>query len=200
MALPATDAFTNTTNTHLSDHSASWTNNTGEIEIHDNTARGDNNNANSLYHWSGDTFDGDHYSEATCAIISASGGNRGGVACRIPSTAFTCYAFPGNSVNSTLYKYVAGSETTLESGGAAFTISDLIYIEASGTTIDAKINSVSEWGGTTDSSLSGGSAGINIRDNHINVRLDDWTGDNLGAGPAGTILPQVMHHYYEGPA
>lgn len=81
-------------------------------------------------------------------------------------------------------KKVAGTETQLGDSLVTVADSDLIRIEASGTTITCKINGSTIFT-VTDSSLSSGAAGWGGEGNGAtSMFLDDWEGGNLG--PAGT--------------
>lgn len=183
MALPATDAFTGTDGTALATYSASWTVMQGSIQISSNTARGMSSAGNADALWNADTFSDDQYSQAV--ISERASGIYVAVSLRA-SGANTYYQASfdnGSGGFAGLYKVVSGTATLLGSHGAA-AVSDLIRIEATGTTIVSKKNGTTLVT-VTDSAIASGSAGFGFYSTSGTApRIDDWEGGNIGGGGA----------------
>ena len=156
MALPATDSFTNSNGTALQSHNSNWTINVGAFDIQSNGCHPNSSATEEMAHWSGDSFDADQYSDATW--VDGAAFTYVGVAARVAASAHTGYEFVSDSNDASYFgKFVSGSYTEFSSG-AVFDASDVVRIEADGTTIAAYLNDV-EWDSTTDSAISNGSAG-----------------------------------------
>lgn len=93
-----------------------------------------------------------------------------------------CYLFECTAGDRYFSKKVAGTETQLADDGGSPSVNDILRLEASGTTITAKINGTTIFT-VTDSALSSGSAGIFAEGNDITSLGDNWEGGNL-AGAA----------------
>ena len=128
MALPATDAFTNTDGVQLTAHSASWTLNPvsgGNADIQGNKLAPDSADTNdSAAHWNADSFSNDQYAQAVFGTAGGAGWGIG-VACRVATAAtLTYYMFYGHSgVTYATYfaKSVAGTWTQFGSTTAELT-------------------------------------------------------------------------------
>lgn len=136
----------------------------------------------------------DQYSEVK--LITCAASCFPGAAVRASAAANTYYLgflFNGFGAGQSCWiaKRVAGAQTTLSTGDttATWATTDLIYIEAQGTTLKCKHNStvVST---ITDSSIASGNAGIMIEDDAgtPTATIDDWDGGNFSAG--GTRQPR----------
>lgn len=184
MALPATDTFTVGANTDLSAY-ANWTVNVGELEVVNvgDDLRGKNNNGYSLAYWDADAFGNDHYSQFT-ASDTTEAVDEMGPAVRVHASAHTGYYFRGNGANCELYKVVAGSHSSIATGGAAWAAAEDIRLEVIGTTLDPKIDGTTEatLGQQTDSAIASGSAGVQAFENEQDLRLDDFEADDLAGG------------------
>lgn len=196
MALPATDAFTAANGTVLTTYSASWTNNNGTFAINTNSVHPNSGVADdAAAHWNADVFSNDQYSQGTIVALGAT--IYIGVSVRCHASAFTFYQFNSDSADGCyLDKYVAGVYTQLGSTGGVFAVSDVIYLQASGTTLTPKKNgsTVVTPGAQTDSAITSGSAGIGGAGNGSTSRLDSWEGGNLGG--ATTASPPILHRAY----
>lgn len=208
MALPATDAFTDTNGTALESHDANWTmigtgGNSSSWAINTNAAYPDSTTSN-FARWDGDTFGDDQYSQAVLAAIDAAGSGRFGLAVRITSPGADtadkdgyCFAVRNWSGNEARYLYSVtdASETILDSDGTASSTSEVLRIEANGTTIRALVDDV-EILSATDSTHTSGSAGLYANNKSTSdCRLDDWEGGNLGTGTGTSTIALAMHHY-----
>ena len=190
MALPATDGFAAANGTALTTYSASWTNNGSTFAIFSNALRC-SNAAEGAAHWNADTFSNDQY--ATATVVAITNVSYIGVSVRCHATATTFYGFEANSNDASyLFKYVAGVSTQLGSTGAVFTVTDVLRLEASGTTITPKVDgsTLNPPGAQTDSSISSGFAGVVGAGSDTGSRIDNWEGGNLGGG-GGIVHPVV---------
>lgn len=187
MALPATDAFTAADGTALTTYSANWTNNGSTFSITSNALRCSSSSEGAA-HWNADTFGNDQYATATVTAITSFAYI--GVSVRCHASATTFYGFESNSNDASyLFKYVAGVSTTLGSTGAVFTVTDVLRLEASGTTITPKVDgaTLNPPGAQTDSSISSGYAGVVGAGNDSGSRIDNWEGGNLGGGGGSSV-------------
>lgn len=145
---------------------------------------------NSAYN---QTFTDDQYAE--CKIVGGTANNNtswAGPAVRINTTNGAAYVLgyisQGASSFLRIFHY-GGSGVSAQSTtyglGAALAASDVIRLEASGTTLTAKLNgaTVLTW---TDSSLTSGKAGLHVYAWAANTDfyLDDWGGGDLGGSSA----------------
>jgi hypothetical protein len=188
MALPATDNFTTGSDQALATYSASWTQNNGAANVLDATDDVVSfDNSDWLAHWNADSFDDDQYAQL---VLSAVGEDTWiGPSARVAASATTGYLIDCRSkVGATskyLSKLVAGSWTTLASSTNSYSVSDLIRLEAEGSTITPLVNGSedTDLGAQTDSAITSGSAGLAGYGKFAPVsRGDDWEGGNLAAG------------------
>lgn len=191
MALPATDAFTNSNGTALATHSSSWTiNGPGGLEIQDNACESNSASNDVVAAWNADTFNENHYSQVTLDIKSGgSGGNIGpAVRCAAASTqSYMYFLWPGGN-ESFLARLSSGDAyTEIASGGDNWAVDDVLKIDAAASNISAYVNgSLDATIGTqTDSTHTGGGAGIFAFDNDTDFAVDNFEGDDL---PFGTII------------
>lgn len=182
MALPATDAFTNSNGTSLVSHSASWTQNTGAAYIQSN-ALASNTSGNEMgAHWNADTFDADQYSQGT--LVATSSNVFIGPAVRVAASASTYYGYYLDNNETYMFKMVSGSWTQIGGSGSGSSGGISLRLEVSGTTLTPiRAGSTdSSVGAQTDSSIASGSAGVTGYGNSVSTRFDDWEGGNLGGG------------------
>jgi hypothetical protein len=188
MALPATDAFTDTNGTTLTDHDSSWVWHSkyagSFMEIQSNALDMAGGGGDiKLYGWEADTFSDDQYSEAT--LINEVNGTEIGVAVRVSESACTAYIYEADLNETFFAKVIAGTWTDLGSTGGGWDVNDVVRIEAEGTTITPYVNSVVDsgvGGAATDSSISSGNAGVCGYGSGSTSRIDDWEGGDLGGG------------------
>lgn len=207
MALPKTETFTDSNFVALETHDAGWTQvggGTPKVDIYNNGARLDTASYQVVgARWTGDTFNADQSSEATVKSIAAGASIRTGVFVRGSGTGtgFTGYVAWVYSVDSKLYVYEFDGITNGGAGGAnlsgalnTIVANDVIKIWAEGSNIHASVNGTectgSPW---TSSDISGTSTspGFIVSD-YGTPQIDDWTGDNFGAG-GGSAKPA---YYY----
>lgn len=197
-ALPATDVFTNTNGTVLSTHNANWVRNSaaGTLVITSNALRAAYYTDDVIYHWAGDTFANDQYSQATFTAI-ASNYYYMGLAVRAASGATdTEYYFTSGGVDTNVYvfKRVTGTSTNIQTvASSAFAVNDVARMESEGTTIRVKKNGTA-FSTNTDSSISSGYAGVAGTADADGTRIDSWEGGNLSAG-SGVIPPKIKRLY-----
>jgi len=193
VVLPATDNFTGSNGDALDVYSANWTCNDGgsgddEVEIQSNAAAAaDSSSDEGAQHWNADAFNADQYSEAT--VVSLSAAELIGVACRCASgSTATFYGWYSDSGVSYLFEVSAGAWSQIGTDGTAFGATDVVRIEAEGTTITGKINGGTDKSGT-NGNISSGSAGLCAYGPSTSARVDNWEGGNLGA--AGGVIGQI---------
>ena len=183
-ALPITDAFTGVNGTDLSAYSANWTVMTGgaasDMQISTNAVI-PNAAGRSGYRWTGDTFDGNHYAQGTLVLIT--GGADMGVAVRCQSGTNSLYSYYGNGAKS-MNRMDSGTNTALGSGGAT-TVNDRLFLSADGSTIRGVLNGALDTGIAgnpfTDTTYTGGGAGLAGNTANANNQLDNWVAGNLPA-------------------
>ncbi len=197
MALPGTDAFTDTNGTSLTAHSANWTANNGNAQINTNELAPNLAGDDLLVRWSADTFNNDQYAQAVASLLAFLSTAYIGLAVRASTSgANTTYGVEWAYGDQWyLYKTVAGTDTNLASGSpSAWSQGDTIRLEAEGTTVRVKRNST-QFTTQTDSAIASGAAGVVGNGTATNVsRLDSWEGGNLGGG-GGPVIPVFMAQY-----
>lgn len=139
----------------------------------------------ALAYWNANSCPNDQYSQG----VAYSGGTSSplGVAVRIQGSGENYYGFYCTSSTWTLFKVVAGTATTLDSGSHALTTNDILYLQAQGSTLTAKIN------GTvvstkTDSSFTSGQPGFASEGTSSSNGLKTWT--------AGSLIPTLSSGQY----
>lgn len=189
MVAVAYDIFTGTTSDSLYTYSSKWTDVHGNFTIQTNALALDNS-SHSCGSWNADTFTNDQYAQVLITAI-ASNSAWIGVTVRGSLSVRDYYLFDGNASNSNGFyyvKYVAGTPTTLTNGNGITAVNDVIRLEVIGTTLDGQLNGVTQLGTQTDSSITGGYAGVGgFGVNTVN-RLDEWEGGNL---EAGAVIPSL---------
>ncbi len=191
MALPATDAFTNTDGVQLTTHSASWTLNDGDFDIitnqisPDDPATGENG-----AHWNADTFANDHYAKITATLMSGGGGIGVAVRCNTSGTQNYYGTYWLSSGNIYSFTVISGTWTQKGLVTSLIALNDEIEIRATGTAIDIYINSVKNTTlSFTDSSLTTGAAGLSGYAGG-SLPADNWEGGDVGgAGATGKANP-----------
>ena len=192
MALPATDAFTNSNGTSLTAHSGSWTAHTGAFVINSNQLASNAASSDTLAFWNADTFDNDQYAQATVTALSSP--TQMGLAVRIANVGTkTFYGIAWDDVNLYFFKYVDGAGELFDQS-AAPSVGDVMRIEAEGTTIRVLKNGSASGAPSpvTDTSIASGPAGITGYNNATSNRIDNWEGGNLGGVAANIIYQRRM--------
>lgn len=162
MALPHLDSFVAADGTALDTYNPDYFYASGEMDI----------NTNAVYPsvpgggveigvlWGGDSFDNDQYSQVVIKAVSASELIGPGVRLAAPAVA-TYYGYYGGSVDSYLFKSVAGVWTQLGATGGPFAVNDVIRLEVEGTTLRPMKNGVvSDIGEQVDASIALGFGGL----------------------------------------
>lgn len=125
--------------------------------------------------WSGGASSADQFSQATMAAGSADFGEYVAVRKTDGDNFYAGGRLNGTSIR--ISKYVAGVQTTLNTGTVTVSDGDVIRLEVSGTSLDLKINGVSQLT-TTDSDLSSGNPGLRSTNT---TDWDNWSGGDLAA-------------------
>ena len=132
--------------------------------------------------WQDDAFNNNQYSQGTVVQIDAGYVGVAVRAFRTPGdlTKYNFYGFYGSNSRCELFKYVNSVYTELDTDEfIGFSISDLVRIEANGTTIRGLIEGF-EILSVVDGDLSSGAAGLVGIGYNPTARIDDWEGGNLG--------------------
>lgn len=183
MALPATDAFTRADST--SSLGANWTAIVGTYGVNANRAYPNTSGNESALYWNADAFGNDQYAQATLTTLA--GGAWAGVLVR--GTAGTnYYAYYTDGGSGYFLKYAGGAYTEYVADSQAWSVNDVVRIEAEGTAIRVKRNG-SVLHSTTDSGLTSGSAGVaGFGGYTVGSSLDNWEGGDLGAAAATSLI------------
>lgn len=200
MALPATEAFTYADNSQLDVVNANWTKNTvvnGQIRIHTNQGfpfSGGGTTDTDYYHWNADTFANDQYSKI---VINAAGnsGNHLYLGVHVRATGASSkkrYFWQGSGADRFFAKNDGTTETALGEDSSAQVAGDTWELDASSTTITAKINGSTIFT-VTDSTCTAGIAGIDCFSDNVETEtdalMDNWEGGNLSTGPVTIAVP-----------
>ena len=174
---------------------ANWSTPTG-FAAHDiigNQLGPDTGTTPSRDYYSAVAWPGDQWSQATLSG-TISGHLRAGTAVRMASGADTVYVGghnPGDFSNSNrrLWKYVAGTNTSIATQAVDIASGDLLYTEIQGTALALKIGGLTQVTGS-DASIATGSAGIDSRysSDPATLRWDNWSGGDFAAAGAGGPL------------
>ena len=188
MALPATDNFNRANAANLG---ANWTAQAGNMQVTSNEigANGASSSTENGVYWNADTFGDDQYSQVIAASVESYAG--AGAACRIATnTDDSWYGFYSDTSYLYFFKMVSGTWTSIDSDSTPASTSDVIKIDAEGTTITGYRNGSSQ-ATNTDSALASGAAGVTSWGDGVGTTVDDWEGGNLGSPPADiySILP-----------
>lgn len=181
MALPFTDAFTNSNGTALTTHNASYSNQNGVCDIQSNGVHPNSASTEIGVRWGGDTFGDDQYSQLV--MVAETSGTYIGPACRMASGANSRYGYYAGGDARYFFKVITGTFTQFGSSGGSPAVNDVLRIEASSSTITAKLNgavdtAVGTSGTASDSSLTTGYGGITGWHNST-TRGDDLDTGNL---------------------
>lgn len=187
-ALPATDTFTAGDGTPLQNlHGGGvWVIDAGAFGVYSNSLVGGSPSNVSLARRVADTYPNDQYAQGVIAEMT--GSPEIGVGIRIQAGGNGYYYQCGAGWRA-LVKIVGGTTTELGStSNAGCAVSDVIRIEAEGTTIRVFRNGVPDTGlGTSgvanDATFSSGSAGVYAWSAATTVRLDDWEAGALATPP-----------------
>lgn len=146
--------------------------------------------ADSGAYYSGSSWNNDQSSQYT-AVTASSDDKDYGPAVRISSSVNSGYFVGCTSGAGKIYKFVGGSFSQIQSGGAAWSTNDLIKLDATSTTIAFTRNGGADMS-TTDSSISSGSPGAFMY--LVAGRLDDWvgTGESAAAPSTAKRAPRRM--------
>jgi hypothetical protein len=184
MAVVATDNFTGAADDQLANR-ANWSISTGNLDTLSasaDVANNDNTGNENNNFWDGDTFDDDQYSQGVMA--GAGGSNFIGICIRAISN--NCYSFYAGGDSNYLADVIGGNWTQIGFTTDPGVPSDVIYLQAEGTTLIAKIDGATIHTLTGEDSLSSGSAGLSgwCGGTDVDQRIDNWEGGNLAAAAA----------------
>lgn len=137
----------------------------------------------------GGAWPNDQYSQFTIGSVVDTTSDEGvGPACRMASGAQTQYFAQTNTVETKLYKVVAGTFTQLGVDGAACATGNVLRLECVGDQITVKKNGTTIIGPITDSAIASGNAGMWCT--HAVGAIDSFEGGDFAAG--ATTLPELV--------
>jgi len=152
-----------------------------KFEIRSNGAGTDTNFNHETGLWTAITWPNDQYSELTATILAASiqaAVVRGSTGAQTAYLGGFSNADAGNK-NRRIWKYVAGTYTSLATEAVLVAAGDVLRLEVQGTTIRLYVNGTLRLN-ATDSDIASGSPGLYLRHNNTSVAvLDDWSGGNF---------------------
>lgn len=194
MALPASDAFTNSNGTALATHNGNFTVLSGGFQIQSN-ALSSSTTSTGVAYWNADAFDDDQYVQAVIAAIASSSG-RIGIGCRINTDpdGYTMHQRNFGAESCAISRVDAGSITTIDSDGSADgSVSDLMLLEAQGSDITGTYNASPRLS-ASDATHASGVGGV-FADNisGTSKMLDDWEAGNINVPP---VLSQANFRFY----
>jgi hypothetical protein len=161
---------------------SNWTETSGTWAIASNTvSQTPTVGSYSLAAYTGSTFSKDQYSSAVVTNVS----NYVGVSVRNSNSAETGYFFLCESPNSLILKAVAGTVTSLVSGGPGCNQFDVLTLEVVGTNLYAYDNGTLILS-TTDSSITSGYPGL-AGANTGSSSLDKFYGGNLAYATSASL-------------
>jgi hypothetical protein len=166
------------------------------MEIVSQQAVGNSSSSPNSGFWSADSFTDDQFSEATITVHPASS-KWVGVTVRAASdgTEYLLIAFNNGGTDSWLLFKRAGAGSFAQIGSTVVTpivVSQVMRLEAEGTTITAKIDGapiITQ----TDSDIAGGAPGISnsgVAD-PANGALDNWSGGDV---TADVFVPVILEY------
>jgi len=127
----------------------------------------------------------DHYVKYTMGGVVDTNTDQGAGPAVRSTDASNMYFLQGNTVETRIYKKVAGSFTQLGSDGPSVATGDVLYLEIQGTQLIAKKNGTTICGSPTDSSLATGRGGFWCAPVTANDTLDTF---ELGDFASGDVL------------
>jgi len=141
----------------------------------------------------------DCYSQVTVVALPV-GGTYAGPAVRMSQgtgSTINGYGFYVTGTTWYLIKQVNGVHTNLATGSHTLASSDVLYIQAQGTTISAQING-SQVASVTDSTYTSGYQGMVYQFGSASTTMDAWQGGGIGGASlaSGTYYVDAEGSYY----
>lgn len=197
MALPATSAFTASDGalpTQITTFSAVR----GAMQVRSNAAQSNTTSDETCCRHNADTFNNDQYAFITLTLLTAS--LFIGPAIRCSNTQATYYGYYWDNNDRYFFKMVNGTFTDLVTPqtGVSNSTGSVLRIEASGTTITAKLNGVQDGSfSTTDASISSGWGGLAGWGQAFaaDTSGDTWEAGNLSAAASSYISVARMRRF-----
>lgn len=146
-----------------------------------------------LMYWNADSFNTNHYSQATLGGNSlTSAATYAGVAARVQTTGQNAYLFgffSGSGNGYEIRKIVAGSISAVQTCTGTPASGDKLKLEANGTTLTAYVDTGSGFTqvgqATGQNDFTNGAAGMFGYNGGDAFTLDDFAADNVGGGGGG---------------
>jgi hypothetical protein len=149
----------------------------GKLFVTDNQIRAVLNETIAWFARRAGTFTDNQYAQIKLAKFASS--SRIGVCVRANTTG-TGYLLVASASEYLLIKRVSFSFVQLRAASLAFSVNDILSLEASGTTLTCKKNGTSFWT-ATDSDIASGNPGVaDLSSNALDFTAgDDWEGGDL---------------------
>ena len=177
----ASDTFDRANNADLG---TSWDVVTGEssFQITSNTAEPSLFNSDCSESNNSVSWPNDQYSQAKVTVVGTTADAGDGVLVRADTGARTFHRAVVNkagSDNIEIAKFVAGTYTKLANRTQAWTDTDVLRLEAIGTTLKVYRNGTQMGADISDSAISSGRPGVNQSGPVTSGFLDDWEGGSI---------------------
>jgi len=176
-----TEAFTAANGTDITSVGSSiWAygnGSSGKLFVTDNRIRSILNENVAWFARRAGTFADNQYAQIKLAKFASN--SHVGVCVRA-NTSGTCYLLVASSSGYFLSRRINFNYVELRAGSLAFSVNDVLTLEASGTTLTCKKNGTSFWT-QTDSNIASGNPGVaDISSNALDFTAgDDWEGGDL---------------------
>jgi hypothetical protein len=168
------------------DLGANWTELVDGLKVASNRCAAVNDNVYQPAYYSGSSWGSDQSAQVT---LGASFTDAGPVINAGPGNNYYM-GMASASAGMRIYRVDSGSFTLLDGIGGSVTTGDLIKLGRSGGTVTYYKNGVSQ-GSVSDSTYTGGSPGLYLRNNTSGESLDDWVGTGESGG-GGAKAPPVF--------
>ena len=194
------DPFTDANGTNLTSHTAviTWGKQTaGQPQIQSNALQPKAAGADQLCYDNTNSYNNDQSAQAKLVVNTDTTDKVIGCAVRVSTSAETAYFWYISQQAAhhflEMWKIVGGATTQLGSTGADLVVNDVILIDATGTSITAKVNGTTSIGPITDSAIASGKAGVFGFDSSTGTAIDDWTATgNISGGGAPVAKPLII--------
>ena len=160
-------------------------------------ANGSQNLLDSYGVYTGAAWTGGNDQYAECTPIACQNSNSVGVGVRMPTSslgAMTGYFAEalavGSSATHQLTKRVAGTTTSLGTWVGTIASTDVLRVEANGTTINFKVNGTTQIT-ATDNAIASGNPGVICQEDSAAGQeiLDNWAAGDFSVAGAGLFMP-----------
>lgn len=187
MTTLATDDFNRA---DLANLGANWTALDTTFAIATNQASANGAGGVFSVRYTGVTFPNNQWAQCTIKATAETATDQGAGPCVRMQAGGDIYLLQGNTVQTRIYKRVAGGFTQLGSDGPAVAANDVLYLEIQGTQLIAKKNGATICGSPTDvGGIASGNAGLWAGPFNTINNVDDFSAGDFTAGGPAPINP-----------